>query len=76
MSEAFGTTMPVRALFEHNTVRTLAAWLEQQNVTGHGVIPVADRSEPLPLSFAQQRLWFIDQLEQEARSTACRPPFG
>ncbi|HEX9984879.1 MAG TPA: non-ribosomal peptide synthase/polyketide synthase [Thermoanaerobaculia bacterium] len=64
VSEAFGTTMPVRALFEHNTVRTLSAWLDQQSGTGYDVIPVVDRSEPLPLSFAQQRLWFIDQLEQ------------
>ncbi|NOK21667.1 non-ribosomal peptide synthetase, partial [Corallococcus carmarthensis] len=38
----------------------------QKAATGdstQGLIPVQDRSRPLPLSFAQQRLWFIDQLE-------------
>ena len=61
----FETQVPVRAVFENNTIRDLAAYLAARGGQASlpVAIPVADRTEPLPLSFAQQRLWFIDQLE-------------
>jgi len=62
----------LKSLFEHPTVATLARFTEQQREQqaqqphSATVLPpveiVSDRRQ-LPLSFAQQRLWFIDQLE-------------
>ena len=66
----FGVEVPVRALFETPTVRGLAECLRQELVaaaeqsTAIVAIPKIERNGgPLPLSYAQQRLWFIDQLE-------------
>jgi amino acid adenylation domain-containing protein len=60
----FGAEVPLAALFEHPTVRGLAEAIEG---TAHGLVvpPVTevDRDRPLPLSFAQQRLWFLDRLD-------------
>src|SRR6185295_4226989 len=64
--EAFGVEVSVRELFEGPTIRELGTGIEQALKAGAGVaapIMRADREQELPLSFAQQRLWFIDQLE-------------
>ncbi|TXS41852.1 non-ribosomal peptide synthetase, partial [Streptomyces sp. OR43] len=65
--EVFGTEVPLSALFDRPTVRGLAEAIDASG-TGVTVSPVtpADRDEPLPLSFAQQRLWFLDRLEPGA----------
>ncbi|HLL46626.1 MAG TPA: amino acid adenylation domain-containing protein, partial [Longimicrobiaceae bacterium] len=74
--EALRVELPLRALFEAPTVAGLAARVEllRREAPGGEAPPIAPvpRSHPLPLSFAQQRLWFIDQLEP-GRSTYNMP---
>jgi|SRR5215213_1311300 len=54
--------LAVRAVFEAPTVETLARRLEGSEGVGEPMERVS-REETLALSFAQQRLWFLDQLE-------------
>jgi glutamate-1-semialdehyde-2,1-aminomutase len=65
--QVFEVEVPLRKLFEFNTIDTLAAQIQsyQADDSRLGVIPLrpVSRTENLPLSFAQQRLWFLDQLE-------------
>ncbi|NOK22422.1 amino acid adenylation domain-containing protein, partial [Corallococcus carmarthensis] len=60
---AFEVELPVRALFEAPTVATLAARIDSAARTQAPVLRPVPRDGDLPLSFAQQRLWFIDQLQ-------------
>jgi amino acid adenylation domain-containing protein/FkbM family methyltransferase len=65
--EAFGVEVALRELFERPTVKELGQSIERELRQGAGVgappIERRERAGELPLSFAQQRLWFIDQLE-------------
>ncbi|HEX7154407.1 MAG TPA: amino acid adenylation domain-containing protein [Thermoanaerobaculia bacterium] len=66
VSHEFRKSMPVRTLFEFSTVQALAAHIDALSETEHRAIKPAPRNEALPLSFAQQRLWFVDQLEPDS----------
>ncbi|HEV3049755.1 MAG TPA: amino acid adenylation domain-containing protein, partial [Longimicrobium sp.] len=64
--EVFGVELPLRALFEGPTVAELALRVEEMRRAGSPVLPPVvpvERTGALPLSFAQERLWFIDRLE-------------
>ena len=64
----FRIELPLKALFECPSVRQLAQAIDQQlAATSDGpadadAIAVQPRPPRLPLSFAQQRLWFVEQL--------------
>ncbi len=65
---ALGVTPPVRWIFERPTVRGLAGRLASAMRVGRApeappVVPTG-RDGEIPLSFAQQRLWFLDRLER------------
>src|SRR6185369_10616573 len=62
-----GAEISLETLFEAPTVAALAAEVDarrrrDETAVATPIVPVP-RELPLPLSFAQQRLWFIDQLE-------------
>ncbi|HST58901.1 MAG TPA: amino acid adenylation domain-containing protein, partial [Longimicrobium sp.] len=64
--QVFGVELPLRALFEGPTVGELAGRVEEMRRAELPVLPAVvpvDRTQPLPLSFAQERLWFLDRLE-------------
>ena len=65
---ALGVELPVRALFDAPTVARLARRVEEARARADGaeplppLVPRAPGVEA-PLSFAQERLWYLDQLE-------------
>ncbi|HEX8708053.1 MAG TPA: condensation domain-containing protein, partial [Pyrinomonadaceae bacterium] len=67
MRKAFNLDVPARLLFENPTVASLAESLRglrraRQGVRVPPLLP-RSREKASPLSFQQQRLWFLDQLQ-------------
>jgi amino acid adenylation domain-containing protein len=67
LREHFNTLVPVRAVFEFPSIAELARHMdtirrEEQGILPPPITPVP-RNAPLPLSYAQERLWVLDQIE-------------
>jgi amino acid adenylation domain-containing protein len=68
--QRLGVDLPVRALFDAPTVRALAEAVDAARAeavrTPPAPLRASRRAGPVPLSFAQQRLWFLHQMEPES----------
>jgi acyl carrier protein len=69
--QVFQVEVPVSKLFETPTIAELAefidlALLESRGLPASSIQPVS-RLDPLPLSFSQQRLWFVEQLKPDSQ---------
>ena len=69
--EAFGVELPISALFEDPTVAGLAERIQVLRTRASGEAPppplhAAPHEGELPLSFAQQRLWFLYRMEPDS----------
>jgi amino acid adenylation domain-containing protein/non-ribosomal peptide synthase protein (TIGR01720 family) len=67
--EVLHVELPLRVLFEHRTVAGVAEYIDREHLrTGESPIEPTARDGAPPLSFAQQRLWFLSHLDSEGAS--------
>lgn len=65
--------LSVQLLFEYPTVLALSSQIEDYPEREYFAIARADRSQPIPLSYPQQRLWFLSKLQGSESSAYSMP---
>ncbi|MEO0968652.1 MAG: amino acid adenylation domain-containing protein [Cyanobacteria bacterium J06639_18] len=71
LQKTFAVELPLQYLFQYPTIAQLSECIDKTRLSNNSststpeipVIEVVPRNKNLPLSFAQQRLWFLDRLE-------------
>ncbi|MCW4351913.1 non-ribosomal peptide synthase/polyketide synthase [Hoyosella sp. YIM 151337] len=65
INDALGAELTLRDLFESPTVAGLSAMLEHEGsrITSRPKLEASDRPDRLPLSLAQQRMWFLNRFD-------------
>jgi amino acid adenylation domain-containing protein len=63
----FGVDLPLRKFFELPTIAALTEYMDRLRCSSAGtsippIVPV-DRNQPLPLSFSQRRLWYLQRVD-------------
>ncbi|MCQ3825422.1 phosphopantetheine-binding protein, partial [Streptococcus agalactiae] len=60
--QALALEVALKTLFEHPLLGDFVVALGEEGVVAPALLK-ADRSQPLPLSYAQERQWFLWQLD-------------
>ncbi|MBT4837149.1 MAG: amino acid adenylation domain-containing protein, partial [Methylococcales bacterium] len=67
--QQFHVDIPLKPLFEKPTIASISDLIKQNGTTiSHQMIEKADRQQPLVLSYAQERIWFLEQLESSGQA--------
>ncbi|WP_285561466.1 non-ribosomal peptide synthetase, partial [Actinoplanes regularis] len=70
----FETDINVRGLFTHPTVAGVAELVHGSEGAARPALEARPRPESLPLSYGQQRMWFLNRIEDAGQSVAYNMP--
>ncbi|MGW5222208.1 amino acid adenylation domain-containing protein, partial [Nocardia sp. NPDC004085] len=74
LGDRLSVAVGVRAVFEHSTVEALARALDGSGASARAALTRRAVTGPVPLSLAQQRMWFLNRLDRQ--STAYNIPLA